>query len=116
MDNFGLAVETFDAFGKPRTTYADGTPIDASGAFPDGTPFADAASMYTEMAAQPSAQYCIPKNLMGLALARSLSTSDEVCSAVAIAKSAVTPTGTFSGLVGQIVHSAQFQNQAGEAP
>jgi mono/diheme cytochrome c family protein len=38
MDPMGFALENFDAIGTWRTT-ADGTAIDASGAFPDGTKF-----------------------------------------------------------------------------
>ena len=116
MDSFGLGVETFDPFGKPRTTYSDGSPIDASGALPDGTPFSDAASMFTAMGNEASARYCIARNFMDLALARTLTTTDEVCAAEAIAQGAVTPSGSFSGLVSQIATSSQFMNQVGEAP
>ena len=39
MDPIGLALENFDAVGRWRTRSEAGTPIDASGALPDGTTF-----------------------------------------------------------------------------
>ena len=39
MDPLGFALENFDAVGKWRDTGAAGTPIDPSGALPDGTAF-----------------------------------------------------------------------------
>ena len=39
MDPLGFALEHFDAIGKWRATGEAGTPIDASGVFPDGTEF-----------------------------------------------------------------------------
>ena len=44
MDPLGFALENFDAIGKWRTT-SGGKPIDASGAFPDGTQFQDMAGL-----------------------------------------------------------------------
>jgi hypothetical protein len=39
MDPLGFALEQYDAIGRWRHVGDDGTPIDVSGAFPDGTTF-----------------------------------------------------------------------------
>jgi hypothetical protein len=39
MDPLGFALENYDAIGKWRSVNEAGGPIDASGAFPDGTRF-----------------------------------------------------------------------------
>jgi hypothetical protein len=45
IDPLGFALENFDAIGKWREVDDDGTPIDASGALPDGTAFQGAAGL-----------------------------------------------------------------------
>jgi hypothetical protein len=64
MDSFGLGAENYDPFGKYRANYPDHTTVDASGTFPDGTPFADSAEMYTKLADQAAARSCIAQQLM----------------------------------------------------
>jgi hypothetical protein len=39
MDPLGFALENFDGIGRWRTSSEAGTPLDTSGAFPDGTKF-----------------------------------------------------------------------------
>ena len=45
MDPLGLALENFDAVGRWRDRSEAGTPIDASGALPDGTTFEGVAGL-----------------------------------------------------------------------
>jgi hypothetical protein len=52
MDPMGLSLEKFDAVGR-RRTLEDGTPIDASGGFPDGSRFADVHGLETALARRP---------------------------------------------------------------
>src|SRR5712691_10559949 len=54
MDPLGFALDNFDAVGRWRTTSgADNTPIDASGALPDGTKFQGPAELRTIMLSHP---------------------------------------------------------------
>ena len=45
MDPLGFALENFDAIGRWRTVNSDNTPIDVSGAMPDGTKFVGPAEL-----------------------------------------------------------------------
>jgi len=45
MDPIGLSTENFDAVGRWRDHYEGGTPIDASGALPDGTTYVGAVGL-----------------------------------------------------------------------
>jgi len=115
MDNLGLGAENYDAFGRWRTTYADGTTVDASGTFADGTAFADSHQLYDELASQPQARSCVAQQFMMIGLSRAL-TPDEQCMASQISKAAVVDTASLSDLLAQVASSPQFLNQTGEAP
>src|SRR4029453_1673297 len=52
MDPVGLSLEKFDAIGRRRTAEA-GTPIDASGGFPDGSLFADVDGLEAALLRRP---------------------------------------------------------------
>jgi hypothetical protein len=52
MDPLGLSLEKFDAIGRRRTVES-GTPIDASGALPDGRKFADVDGLEAALLRRP---------------------------------------------------------------
>jgi hypothetical protein len=52
MDPLGLALEKYDAVGRRRMVEA-GTPIDASGGFPDGSRFADVQGLEAALLRRP---------------------------------------------------------------
>jgi hypothetical protein len=52
MDPAGLSLEKFDAIGRRRTV-EEGTPIDASGALPDGSQFADVQGLEQALLKHP---------------------------------------------------------------
>ncbi len=52
MDPIGLSLEKFDAVGRRRSV-EDGVPIDASGAFPDGSTFVDVAGLEAALLRRP---------------------------------------------------------------
>src|SRR6185436_2497777 len=52
MDPVGLSLEKFDALGRWRTAEGD-TPIDASGALPDGSQFADVHGLEQALLKRP---------------------------------------------------------------
>ena len=53
MDPLGFALENFDAVGRWRTVNEANTPIDASGALPDGTKFDGVSGLREVLLAQP---------------------------------------------------------------
>jgi len=117
MDAVGLGAENYGPFGQWRTTYADQTPVDASGTLPgETTPFADSASMYKALGTSETAKACVALQLMKLALSRDLPTTADQTAASAIAKSEVTPTSHFSDLIWSIAMTPEFLKQTGEAP
>ncbi|MFO0722331.1 MAG: DUF1592 domain-containing protein [Myxococcota bacterium] len=115
MDTFGLGAENYDAFGKYRSNYPDQARVDASGSFPDGTPFADSVDMYTKLADQAAARDCVAEQLMRLALSRALNQSER-CVAEGVAKSSLTRDAHFSDLIASVATTQGFLTQTGEAP
>jgi hypothetical protein len=70
IDPLGLALENFDAIGAWRTT-DDGSPIDASGAFIDGTRFSGPAEFRTGLLRYRDAYYTgVTRQLLAYALNR----------------------------------------------
>jgi hypothetical protein len=118
MDAVGLGLENFDPFGQWRTDYPGPPPvvIDASGALPDGDLFSGPFDMYTAIGADDATRACLVQQVMGVALTRALTSADDLCSASTIAQSTVTPDGSFSALLTQVVSSNQFRMQTGESP
>ncbi len=116
MDNVGFGAESFDPLGRLRTTYADGSRVDASGVLPDGTAFADGPEMFSRLAEQASARRCMAEQFFALALSRPPKGLAERCAAQAVAQASVTPQGRLSDLVVGVASSPQFLNQTGEAP
>ena len=119
MDNFGLALENYDSFGKWRTTYPNiqGT-IDASGTIPppDNQPFSNGLQMYSELAGDDGTKACLAQQLMSYVLTRALTSPDDMCVAKTIGTASVSPTGAISQTMKLIVESRQFLMQTGEAP
>ena len=117
MDAVGLGAENYGPFGQWRTTYADQTPVDASGTLPDeNTAFSDSAAMYKALGSSDTAKACVALQVMKLALSRDLPTTADQSAASAVAMSGVTPTSHFSDLIRSIVTTTEFLQQTGEAP
>ncbi len=121
MDAVGLGAENYGPFGQWRTTYADQTPIDASGTLPGvsgsaGTGFADSASMYAALGSSNLAKTCVATQFMKLALSRDLTSAGELSDASAVGAASVTPTSRLSDLILNIVTTNEFLQQTGEAP
>ena len=72
FDPYGLALEQFDAIGKYRTTYADGTPIDASttlppiGAYPTASSFSGLDGLADAVTPGPEVHACVGEKLLHL--------------------------------------------------
>jgi hypothetical protein len=76
LDPVGLSLEHFDGIGRYRETYADGLPIDASGAFPGGKPFDGLAGLAATIASDPSFVSCAAQKLFTFGIGRSIDGGD----------------------------------------
>jgi hypothetical protein len=83
FDPFGLALEKYDAVGRYRDTYADGTPVDASTelgqseAYPDGIAFEGLQGAADAVTGSPQYKACITQKLFTYGLGRMPAGEDE---------------------------------------
>jgi hypothetical protein len=108
MDPLGFALENFNAIGGWRTTEAEGTPIDNSGAMPDGTKFQGPAQLRTILLSR-SDQFAtaVTEKLLTYALGRGTEYFDGP--AVRKIKKGAAPDYRWSALIMGIVRSEPFQ-------
>ena len=109
MDPLGFALENFDATGKWRTVSgANATPVDASGALPDGTKF-DGPAQLRQLLLSRSQQFLtvVTEKFLTYALGRGLEYYDEP-SVRKIMRTAA-PDYRWSSLILNIVKSDPFQ-------
>ena len=109
MDPIGFALDNFDAVGKWRTVDESGTPIDASGVFPDGTTFDGVTGLQQLLLRRPE-QFVrtLTENLLTYALGRSLAYYDAP-TVRTIVREAGRGDYRLSSLVMGIVTSTPFQ-------
>jgi hypothetical protein len=83
FDHYGLALEEYDAVGRYRTVYADGSLVNASAtlppsdAYPDGLQFEGLPGLAAVVAADPQFGRCLAKKLLTYGLGRPVVASDE---------------------------------------
>ena len=105
----GLALENFDATGKWRELDESMTPVDASGAMPDGSKFEDFNGFRTAMLKDPDTfATTVTKKLMTYALGRGLEAHD-MPAVRRIVREAKSTGLRLSDLVFGIVRSIPFQ-------
>jgi hypothetical protein len=114
MDPIGFAMENFDAVGKWRDSDG-GSPIDASGVFPDGTKFDGMAGLKRELLQHPE-QFVgtVAEKLLMYAVGRNLQYYDAP-SVRAILHEAAPGRYTLSSLVMGVVKSRPFQMREAES-
>jgi len=123
MDPLGLALENFDQAGRWRTVDAafDGrraafAPIDASGAFPDGTSFLGANGLRQVLAARSDVFVTtLTEKLLTYALGRGVEHQDGPA-VRAITRAAAARSYRMSAIVLGIVNSVPFQMRTASAP
>ena len=76
MDPYGIALENFDAIGKYRSTYRNGSPVDATTELPDGTRFEGMSELADVVTKKPNFTKCVAEKLFVYALGRGLETTD----------------------------------------
>ena len=108
MDPIGFAMENFDAVGRWRD-HDNGTDIDASGAFPDGTTFAGMGGLKKVLVAQKD-QFVttVAEKLLMYALGRNLQYYDQPA-VRAIVRQSASSDYTLASLVVGVVNSSPFQ-------
>jgi hypothetical protein len=108
MDPIGFAMENFDAVGKWRDA-DDGGRIDASGAFPGGSPFNGIAGLKKELVRTPGPFLAtIAERLMMYAIGRNLQYYDAP-SVRSVVRGAAPGNYTFTSFVLGVVNSRPFQ-------
>ncbi|HTG73708.1 MAG TPA: DUF1592 domain-containing protein [Terriglobia bacterium] len=113
FDPLGLALENFDGLGQWRTTDG-GTPIDASGAFIDGTRFNGPAELRAGLMKYNDAYYAnVTQKLLAHALNRKGRAGRlydyEMPSVRAIVRSAAAKDYRWSSIISGVIASAPFQ-------
>ncbi len=108
MDPIGFAMENFDAVGRWRDTDG-GSPIDASGVFPDGTRFDGAAGLKQILLSHPE-QFIntVASKLLMYSIGRNLQYYDQPA-VRSIVRQAAADNYTFAALIRGVVESEPFQ-------
>lgn len=109
FDPFGMALEKYDAIGKYRETYANGSPIDASASM-DGVEFSGILGAADVVTKDPMFKTCFAEKAFIYGLGRSPSVDDKAWVKV-IEKSWETEGGlTIKGLLQGLITSVPFRN------
>jgi len=118
LDPLGLGFESFDSFGKWRTTYdaLAQAPIDSSGEFSDGFKFKNTEEMLSYLATSSTVKTCMTRKMLELAVSRRARTTADQCVSKEIGQAALSDTSKFSDLIKMIVLSRQFGMQSGATP
>ena len=114
MDPLGLSLENFDAVGKWRTLGEAGTPIDATGALPDGTPFEGPEGLRQALLSSDLFVVTLTEKLMTYALGRGLEYYDAPA-VRAIVRNAAEDDYRLSSLIMGVVESLPFQMRMTES-
>jgi hypothetical protein len=83
FDPYGLALEEYDAIGRYRTAYADGTPVDASATLPpsethpEGSAFTGLEGLSRTVASDPQFGRCFAEKLFTFGLGRVVTATDQ---------------------------------------
>jgi hypothetical protein len=111
IDPLGFPLEAFDAVGRSRDKYADGTPVDVTGEFADKTTIVGADGLLRYLQDHDrQVTTTLSKKMIGYALGRTVRGSDRgLIDAMAKAGSKT----SVSDLAVTIVTSRQFRNRAG---
>jgi hypothetical protein len=113
MEPLGFALENFDGVGKWRTLDESGTPIDASGAMPDGTKFEGPAGLTKALLGSDRFITTLTEKLLTYALGRGLEYYDAPAVRAIVRQSAKSDY-RFTSLILGVVQSTPFQMRVTE--
>jgi hypothetical protein len=114
LDPYGLALESFDAIGRYRSTYPNGSPIDVSTELVDGTPFEGLEGLSNVVTEHPKFAQCIAEKLFVYGLGRGKAGPDRPYLAQAVARWRE-ETPTLGRLIETLILSEPFRFRRGEA-
>ena len=111
IDPLGFPLESFDAVGRSRQTYADGKPVDVSGEFADKTTIVGPEGLLRYLQQnEKQVVTTLAKKMIGYALGRTVRGSDR---GLIDAMAGDGGNATVSDLAVTIVTSRQFRNRVG---
>jgi hypothetical protein len=114
MDGAGVALEAYDELGRFRTTYGDGTAIDAHGTFA-GQPVNGEAALAAAVGGDPRLLSCVSRKLLSFAVNRALVDSDTpYANQILTQWKAGSPS--LRALIKAVVTNDTFKFRRGEAP
>jgi len=112
IDPLGFPLERFDAVGRTRDKYPDGTAIDVTGELADTNTIVGADGLLKYLQAQDKkVMTTLSKKMLGYALGRTVLASDRPLVADMTAAGG---NASFSDLAVKIITSRQFRNRAGD--
>lgn len=111
LDPIGFAYENYDAAGIYRTTYLNGTPVDASGQLPTGEKLSNFMDLAKVLQTDPRFPQCFTKRMASFASGRDMTGSTDRCTTQAIAQASVSQNHKFSDLVLELVLDASFRSR-----
>jgi hypothetical protein len=121
FDPFGLALEQYDGIGKFRTTYPNGSTIDAStelipsDAYPQGMKFSGLSGAADAVSSNPKFASCVGEKLLSYSLGRLVTETDKPYLAAVDQewlKAGATPS--LSRLIHGLVATETFRSRRGE--
>jgi hypothetical protein len=77
FDAVGMALENFDAIGRYRANYPNGSPVDASGQVDGKPPFVGLEGLTDMLTADPNFMACVANKLFVYSLGRGIEKTDE---------------------------------------
>jgi hypothetical protein len=112
IDPMGFPLEGFDAVGRVRQTYADGTAVDVTGELGDKTTIVGTEGLLAYLQRHNTqVMTTLSKKMLGYALGRTVLASDRPLVADMVAAGG---NASFSDLAVKVVTSRQFRNRAGD--
>ncbi len=111
LDPIGYGYENYDSAGIWRTTYLDGTPVDASGQLPTGETFKNLDDLAKIVQSDSRYPWCFTKRLASFAEGRDMTGAADDCTTQPIAQTSVGPAQKFSDLVFRLIQDPSFRSR-----
>jgi hypothetical protein len=112
IDPLGFPLESFDAIGRTRKTYADGKPVDVTGEFKDKTTIVGTEGLLKYLDEQDAkVMTTLSRKMLGYALGRTVLASDRP---LVSEMTAAGDSASIADLAVKIATSRQFRNRVGD--
>lgn len=114
FEPYGLALEGWDAIGRPREVWPDGTPVRTSAELPDGAVIASLTDVAAAVGQGDALRRCFGQHLAAWALARTW--DDSLAPALEPVHAEVGPDASFRDYVVAVARSDLFLRRARVSP